>query len=154
MVKRDHQYFIFRDYDKNCLEVVLKDIDDEKLRAELRYLMEKTLNTLKIGANKVYILKKKEQTDFIDAAEKVSKNIGKESESESDDDEDSDSDDDELVERALARQFKSVSSQDTINEQNISDSETEDPISLCRRLRTIYSKLAEHEKRLAKLEKL
>lgn len=50
-------------------------------------------------------------------------------------------DEDETIQRVLARRIKSQSSQKSIEEENISDSENEDVISHSRRFRHLYSEI-------------
>jgi hypothetical protein len=60
---------------------------------------------------------------------------------EDEDEEEDTSTDDELIQKVLARRFMSESTQDIIDNSLIEDSENEDVISLCRRLRHIYKEL-------------
>jgi len=60
---------------------------------------------------------------------------------EEDEDYEDTSTDDELIQKVLARRFMSESTQDIIDNSLIEDSENEDVISLCRRLRHIYKEL-------------
>jgi hypothetical protein len=54
---------------------------------------------------------------------------------------DSSSTDDEMIQKVLARRLKSESTQDLIEEDSISDSENEDVLSLCRRIRHLYKEI-------------
>jgi len=85
-----------------------------------------------------------EQEDEKKSHDSSSLNEKKSKENNEDDDEDDDEDtstDDELIQKVLARRFMSESTQDTIDNSLIEDSENEDVISLCRRLRHIYKEL-------------
>lgn len=80
---------------------------------------------------------------------------------EKDDDEDEyyeDSDetstDDEMVQKVLARRLKSESTQDEIPETNISDSENEDVLSVCRRLRHLYREMNILKSEIQQLKRL
>lgn len=53
----------------------------------------------------------------------------------------SSSTDDEMIQKVLARRLKSESTQDEIQDENISDSENEDVLSLCRRIRHLYREI-------------
>jgi len=68
-------------------------------------------------------------------------NDEQDNEDDNEDDEEDTSTDDELIQKVLARRFMSESTQDTIDNSLIEDSENEDVISLCRRLRHIYKEL-------------
>lgn len=70
-----------------------------------------------------------------------SKDQQKSKENKEEEEEEDTSTDDELIQKVLARRFMSESTQDTIDNSLIEDSENEDVISLCRRLRHIYKEL-------------
>lgn len=77
------------------------------------------------------------------------------SESRYDEGEPSDSDsDDELIQQTLARRLMSESSQKEIAEEAIENSDLEDVVSSCRRMRHIYSVLKDLNKRVKFLEEI
>jgi hypothetical protein len=61
--------------------------------------------------------------------------------------------DDELIQKTLSRRLKSASNQQIIEEENISDSEMEDVISICRRLRYLLKNINEIKNKLIEIEK-
>ena len=66
-------------------------------------------------------------------------------------DNEEDEEDDELIQEALARRFKSQSSGKCIEEDKLDDSEDEDTVSLCRRMRYLYKVIAELKRENAEL---
>lgn len=75
-----------------------------------------------------------------------------ESESNSASESDSDSTDDELIQQTLTRKLKYESKQSVIPDEVVSDSEMEDVISLCRRMRHLYLEVKALKQRISQLE--
>jgi hypothetical protein len=64
-----------------------------------------------------------------------------------------DSTDDELIQKTLSRRLKSTSNQQDIDNENISDSEMEDVISICRRMRYLLKNINEIKNKVLELER-
>jgi len=73
-----------------------------------------------------------------------------------DEDGDSTSEDEEseskTIQDLLLHRLKKKSSQEKISEMNISDSDDEDVVSLCKRMRYLYEKIDRMSKRISELE--
>jgi hypothetical protein len=92
---------------------------------------------------KVRKLKQYDRKSVDSVEEKSEKEQSKEEDSkeESETESESDSTDDELIQKVLTRRFKSQSEQEVLEEEIISDSENEDVLSLCRRIRHVYKEI-------------
>ncbi len=64
----------------------------------------------------------------------------------------SESTDDELIQQTLTRKLKYESKGDIIPDEAVSDSEMEDVISLCRRMRYLYTEIKQLKQKVAQLE--
>jgi hypothetical protein len=97
--------------------------------------------------------------EFLEAIPELLKQIKEtaenpdEEESSDDDDDDESSEDDATIQLVLTKNLKHKSNGDIIEDTNVSDSELEESISLSRRLRAVYARLAELERKVALLEK-
>ena len=127
----------------NDKQSLIKPVDS-KAKSDWKDIIENIGGSWKVNkggwilsTNKVKELK---EMDRVYNEEKEGK---EELESLSDDSDDSyeSSTDDEMVQKVLARRLKSESTQDEIPEENISDSENEDVLSVCRRLRHMYREI-------------
>jgi hypothetical protein len=121
----------------NALVSVKKEIDDETFALIASFLDQ---NFKRNGKHEQWLVKADEATDLCHAVEDIV------------DDVEDDEADDELIQQALGRRFKSQSSGKIIEEEKVDDSEDEDVISVGRRLRHVYRRLHELEKRLEQLE--
>lgn len=93
-------------------------------------------------------VKKEEHND-----EKEEEEESSESESENESENESDSDtDDELIIKTLARKLKYESSHKEIDESEVENSDLEDVVSLCRRIRHLYKIIKNQQQRILKLE--
>jgi hypothetical protein len=121
--------------DPKYLLVEIKDHVSKRLYDYIDDWCEENCRDSKKG----WLAKRTEQSDFLSAVEKAVKKFETEPEKQ---DSSSDSDtDDESIQKVLCRRLKTHSKQDIINSTHISDSEEEDVISLCRRMRAIYKQL-------------
>jgi hypothetical protein len=84
--------------------------------------------------------------------EEIINNCLQEDEEGEEEDEGQSDSDDELIQKVLARRMKSHVSDQVIEETDIDLSDDEDVLSLCRRFRFVYKKLADLEARLSKVE--
>ena len=122
---------------KKFLKVTLKSDDkhwEEFLDESLEYSKE----------HKCWVLVHNELKDFVE----LINNADDESESS-----ESDSTDDELIKKTLTRRLTSESKQLVIDKETIEDSLDEDVLSVTRRLRGLYKRIRELEKRCDALEK-
>lgn len=124
-----------------CALVIRNDIPDEVFQFITEFCDE---NFKRISKDAPQYYVKIEDCDAI--LQTIDENL------EHEDSEDEESDD-ELIQAALARRFKSESSGKHITEEQVDDSEDEDVVSLSRRLRHLYGKVAELSKRVSDVEK-
>jgi hypothetical protein len=95
--------------------------------------------------------RKKHYSDNLETKEAREYSRDKRYEEDSEDDESS-SEDDELIQTVLARRLKSESSQKSIQEEDIENSDNEDCISYSRRLRHIYDVIKKQREQISLLE--
>ena len=132
-----HEYVSIEPLNKKFLKVTLKSEDkhwEEFLDESLEYSKE----------HKCWVLVHNELKDFVE----LINNADDESESS-----ESDSTDDELIKKTLTRRLTSESKQIVIDKETIEDSLDEDVLSVTRRLRGLYKRIRELEKRCDALEK-
>lgn len=85
--------------------------------------------------------------------DKTSKKHSRSSSSESDHSDEDESSEDELIQQTLARKLKYESSQKVIEEEDIENSDLEDVISMCRRVRYLLKANKHLSERIRDLEK-
>jgi hypothetical protein len=132
-----HEYVSIEPLNKKFLKVTLKSEDkhwEEFLDESLEYSKE----------HKCWVLVHNELKDFVE----LINNADDESESS-----ESDSTDDELIKKTLTRRLTSESKQIVIDKETIEDSLDEDVLSVTRRLRGLYKRIRELEKRCDALER-
>ena len=132
-----HEYVSIEPFNKKFLKVTLKSEDkhwEEFLDESLEYSKE----------HKCWVLVHNELKDFIE----LINNADDESDSS-----ESDSTDDELIKKTLTRRLTSESKQIVIDKETIEDSLDEDVLSVTRRLRGLYKRIRELEKRCDALER-
>jgi len=132
-----HEHVSIEPLNKKFLKVTLKSDDkhwEEFLDESLEYSKE----------HKCWVLVHNELKDFVE----LINNADDESESS-----ESDSTDDELIKKTLTRRLTSESKQLVIDKETIEDSLDEDVLSVTRRLRGLYKRIRELEKRCDALEK-
>ena len=108
----------------HVLVTIKKDTDPEDADMLIEFLDENFKRNGKTSNQ--WIVKSDEVEDLVNAIDDVLSGANE------------DESDDELIQEALARRFKSQSSGKHIEEDNVNDSEDEDVISLCRRMRHLY----------------
>lgn len=177
-----HPTFEIIEYNKIYDMIVLIKHDDNITLFNRWYkILEELFSKYKQGDN--YLLKTEDLEDFIEFVENLNKKHKKKDKRSyetndkkhneysdessenskqskySDEDEEEyssksdESTDDELIQKTLSRRLKSASSQQIIEEENISDSEMEDVISVCRRLRFLLKNINEIKNKVTELEK-
>ena len=132
-----HEHVSIEPLNKKFLKVTLKSDDkhwEEFLDESIEYSKE----------HKCWVLVHNELKDFVE----LINNADDESESS-----ESDSTDDELIKKTLTRRLTSESKQLVIDKETIEDSLDEDVLSVTRRLRGLYKRIRELEKRCDALEK-
>ena len=132
-----HECVSIEPLNKKFLKVTLKSEDkhwEEFLDESLEYSKE----------HKCWVLVHNELKDFIE----LINNADDESDSS-----ESDSTDDELIKKTLTRRLTSESKQIVIDKETIEDSLDEDVLSVTRRLRGLYKRIRELEKRCDALER-
>ena len=132
-----HEYVSIEPLNKKFLKVTLKSEDkhwEEFLDESLEYSKE----------HKCWVLVHNELKDFVE----LINNADDESDSS-----ESDSTDDELIKKTLTRRLTSESKQIVIDKETIEDSLDEDVLSVTRRLRGLYKRIRELEKRCDALER-
>ena len=146
----NHNLLFFKERDNEFYELKLKHLDDKNLEYSIRTLLNEILEYEKIVNDRVWLLHIKDLKTFLESINDVEKEYyDKLNNSTSEDESDSDSTtDDELIQKALARRMKSEPSNIVIDNDNISDSEMEDVLSLSRRFRYILNRLDNIEKKL------
>ena len=146
----NHNLLFFKERDNSFYELKLKHLDDKNLEYSIRTLLNEILEYEKIVNDRVWLLHIKDLKTFLESINDVEKEYyDKLNNSTSEDESDSDSTtDDELIQKALARRMKSEPSNIVIDNDNISDSEMEDVLSLSRRFRYILNRLDNIEKKL------
>lgn len=87
--------------------------------------------------------KKKSKTESSSKSNKISNSSSKNNSSSESEYTSESSTDDELIEKVLARRFMSSSDLQEIDQEIIEDSENEDVLSLCRRMRFLYRQIKE-----------
>jgi hypothetical protein len=123
-----------------CVLVIRNDIPDEVFQF-ISELCEENFKRVTKDAPQWFVKS--------DECEAILHTIDENLEHEDSEDEESD---DELIQAALARRFKSESSGKHITEEQVDDSEDEDVVSLSRRLRHLYGKVADLTKRVNDVE--
>ena len=153
----ENRWLLLKERDTRNLNVFQKDLPDEDEYKAVAALLEQLKYDKK---NKCYVLKKSDVEEFLEAIPELLKQIKEtaenpDEEEPSDDDEDDDesSEDDATIQLVLTKNLKHKSNGDIIEDTNVSDSELEESISLSRRLRAVYARLAELERKVALLEK-
>lgn len=121
----------------NALVHIKKEVDDETYNIVSQFLDD---NFKRNGKNAQWIIKADESDDLCSAVDDILNDM------------EQDGSDDELIQEALARRFKSESSGKHIEEDKVDDSEDEDVVSICRRLRHLYNLVKKQEARIADLE--
>lgn len=149
----EHEQLDISSRDTKLYQIRLKDLDNKTLKENLKNLLDEHLTFERVQGEKIYFLKKKEINEFLGAIADVLRDFNNGKDSSSSEESDEESTDDEMIQKALARRFKYKSSLTEIEEGNISESQTEESVSLSRRLRAIYRRLATIEARLARIEK-
>jgi len=150
----NNKWATFKPRDVRNVNLILKPQEDETLTEQLKSLCDDQLKfDKKLSA---YVLKRSDIGEFIEALDEVAAHAhdeqGSDDEHDSSEDDES-SEDDATIQLVLTKNLKHKSAGEIITETNVSDSELEESISLSRRLRHVYAKLAEMEKRIAALEK-
>ena len=152
----ENRWLLLKERDTRNLNVFQKDLLDEDEYKAVAALLEQLKYDKK---NKCYVLKKSDVDEFLEAIPELLKQIKEtaenpdEEESSDDDDDDESSEDDATIQLVLTKNLKHKSNGDIIEDTNVSDSELEESISLSRRLRAVYARLAELERKVALLEK-
>ncbi len=152
----ENRWLLLKERDTRNLNVFQKDLPDEDEYKAVAALLEQLKYDKK---NKCYVLKKSDVDEFLEAIPELLKQIKEtaenpdEEESSDDDDDDDSSEDDATIQLVLTKNLKHKSNGDIIQDTNVSDSELEESISLSRRLRAVYARLAELERKVALLEK-
>ena len=152
----ENRWLLLKERDTRNLNVFQKDLPDEDEYKAVAALLEQLKYDKK---NKCYVLKKSDVDEFLEAIPELLKQIKSlaenpdEEESSDDDDDDESSEDDATIQLVLTKNLKHKSNGDIIEDTNVSDSELEESISLSRRLRAVYARLAELERKVALLEK-
>ena len=146
----NHNLLFFKERDSSFYEIKLKHLEDKNLEYTIRTLLNEILEYEKIVNDRLWLLHNKDLKTFLESINDIEKEYyDKLNNSTSEDDSDSDSTtDDELIQKALARRMKSEPSNIIIDNDNISDSEMEDVLSLSRRFRYILNRLDNIEKKL------
>jgi len=154
----ENRWLLLKERDTRNLNVFQKDLPDEDEYKAVAALLEQLKYDKK---NKCYVLKKSDVNEFLEAIPELLKQIKEtaenpdngEEEPSDDDEDDESSEDDATIQLVLTKNLKHKSNGDIIEDTNVSDSELEESISLSRRLRAVYARLAELERKVALLEK-
>ena len=152
----ENRWLLLKERDTRNLNVFQKDLPDEDEYKAVAALLDQLKYDKK---NKCYVLKKSDVEEFLEAIPELLKQIKEtaenpdEEESSDDDDDDESSEDDATIQLVLTKNLKHKSNGDIIEDTNVSDSELEESISLSRRLRAVYARLAELERKVALLQK-
>jgi hypothetical protein len=147
----NHTLLFFKERDNSFYEIKLKHLDDKNLEYSIRTLLNEILEYEKITNDRIWLLHTKDLKTFLESINDLEKDYYYRLNNPSSSEDDSDSDsttDDELIQKALARRMKSEPSNIVIDNDNISDSEMEDVLSLSRRFRYILNRLDNIEKKL------
>lgn len=116
---------------------IKKDTDEDSFDALVDFF---DTNFNRNGKNMQWFIKSSEADELCKAVDEIMQEM------------DQDESDDELIQEALARRFKSQSSGKRIEDEHVEDSEDEDVISLCRRVRHMYTLINDLAKRIQALE--
>lgn len=150
----ENKWVLVKPRDIRNVNIFIKEGIDESAAENVKSLCEAQLKLdKKLNA---FVLKKTDLDEFLEAVDEIAPMKASPSETNEveDDDDDESSEDDATIQLVLTKNLKHKSSGEIITETNVSDSELEESISLSRRLRHVYAKLSELEKRLAALENL
>lgn len=123
-----------------ALVSIKKDVDKETYQVMCQFLDE---NFKRNGDNRQWLVKSEEVDELCNEVDNIVDQL---------DNPDEESDD-ELIQEALARRFKSESSLKSIDETEVNDSEDEDVISLCRRMRGLYRTIEGLKKEVEELKR-
>jgi hypothetical protein len=155
VVAPSHSYVVFRDHtdDPDYFEVAIKKIENEDLRQEIYIFINENLDYERRGNHRYHLLAKSDLNHFLTEIENIEQGIKEDESEESGESDEEEDTDDELIQEALDRRLKSESTNSTIEEDHVSDSDMEDVISITRRLRHILKKQTEMERRISSIEK-
>jgi hypothetical protein len=150
----ENRWLLFKERDTRNLNVFQKDLPDEEEYKAVSALLEQLKYDKK---NKCYVLKKSDVNEFLEAIPELLKQIKENAENPQEEEDshndDESSEDDATIQLVLTKNLKHKSNGDIIEDTNVSDSELEESISLSRRLRAVYARLAELERKVALLQK-
>lgn len=151
-IPTSHAYCDFKKKDDRILTVTFKtNLPDEsqEIVAKMKQLCDDSLSAEKKGKQTIYYLSWSDLEGFLESLTDIEEGKDPECSEYS-----SSSTDDEMLHKALARRYRYKTSQPKkmLEEQDVSDSEMEDPISISRRLRHLYNIINSLQKRVADLE--
>lgn len=143
-----HPFFTFKSIDKKFYEISISKIEDKNIHDKIIDMMNNVLHTNNLDKVQKWLLPKSDVSSFLDAIYKIEHpELNEDNDIPIESDSDSTTDD-ELIQKALARRMKHETGTTCIKEDNISDSEMEDVLSISRRLRFIMLRLKNIEKQL------